>query len=308
MLKKIKFIKAYCSKTKNYYGLELAKEGSEWKVVNFDALDKEKAKVMVSLVMQDKYYTADNLLPCSRCGSRLVAGCNCAERHVRCRADVPYNFDCLYCKNLVIDYSFPSQSDIRSYRGDKIMIQGKEVKLVDFGNVKWEKFDKIQVHPNGRTSGYPFEPTVHVETKKTDIEFHGYNISEMNEGVCYEIGAQDDFIIECDVDTSTIRPHPGGYLYVSFGLITANIALEGGSFLLGGKEVAKVGSRFKMRLSVTDGGTYEIIIDGKKRGEQVSQAVGKIPITFGFAHGAHHCSELSHAYLKDIKMIHGEQQ
>ena len=308
MARKIKFIKAFCSKTKNYFGLELSKEGSEWKVVNFDSLDKEKAKVMVSLVMQDKYYTADNLLPCSGCGSRLVSGCSCAERHVRCRIDTPYNFNCVYCKNLVIDYSFPSHSDVRSYRGDKIMVQGKEVKMVDFGNVDWKKFDNIQNHPNGRTSGYPFEPTVHVEAKKTDIEFHGYNISQMDEGVYYEIGSKDDFIIECDVDTSTIRPHPGGNLYVAFGLIAANIALEGGSFLLGGREVAKVGSRFKMRLSVTDGGVYEIYINGKKVGEQVSQATGKIKITFGFTHAAHHCNELSHAYLKDIKMIHCQEQ
>ena len=185
-----------------------------------------------------------------------------------------------------------------------ITVQGTEFKVVTFGNVEWREFDKLVSHVDGRSRGYA-EPTDHVVPSGTDIEFHGYNISAMDEGVYYDIGEQDNFIIECDVDTSTIQPHPGGQLYISLGIITANITQNGGSFLLDGTEVAKVGSRFHMRLSLTEGGKYDIIVNNARAGSKFVPVSGTTRITFGFSHTSHDCHILSHAYLRDIRMLLG---
>lgn len=57
-------------------------------------------------------------------------------------------------------------------------------------------------------------------TRADVSKLNGYYISEMDEGVYYVICKKDDFGIECAVDTTTIKPHPGGDLYISFGAIT----------------------------------------------------------------------------------------
>lgn len=298
-----KFLKAYCSKSKQYYGLEIKQFGSEWKVVNMDLLPDDKARVVASEnIRQPKFVTHENLLPCTGCGDRVVSGCSCSHSIRTCRPGMKYNFNCIYCKHFEIDYSLPKSSDARGLAGKTVTVQGKEIKVVNFSNVEWIHFDYIKNHVDGRKEGGYDEPKVHVIANNQNIEFHGYNISEMNEGVYYTIGANDDFDIECDVDTTTIRPHPGGHLYIDFGQIKAEIALEGGAFFLGGKEVARVGSRFKMRLSLTDEGCYSIYIDGKLRGQLVSPVQTDTHVIFGFKHDGHHCYELSHAYMRGIKM------
>src|SRR5699024_3508498 len=67
-------------------------------------------------------------------------------------------------------------------------------KAVTFSNVEWEKYDHISDHPSGAEFN---EPTVHVIADEKKIEFHGYNISQMDEGVTYTIDGSDDFEIEC---------------------------------------------------------------------------------------------------------------
>ena len=213
-----------------------------------------------------------------------------------------YNFNCVYCKHFEIDYSVPKSKDTRGLAGKTVTVQGKEIKVVNFSNVEWTHFDYIQNHPDGRREGGYDEPTVHVIANNQNIEFHGYNISQMNEGVYYTIGQNDDFDIECNVDTTTIRPHPGGCLYIDFGEIKAEITLSGGTFSLGGRTIANVGSKFKMRLSLTEEGRYSIYIDGKLVGDLVSPVQTDVHVIFGFKHDAHHCNELSHAYMRGIKM------
>lgn len=299
-----KFLKAQCKKSKKYFGITVSKFGGVWKVINVDELDDDKAKMVTSEVRQPVFETNENLLACYKCGSRKIGGCNCATKMVKdCSSTgAKYNFQCAYCKSFEIDYTLPRRSDIGAMAGKTFTVQGKEVKVVTFSNVEWTKFDNIKNHTNGRLNGYPFEPIEHVIANKKNIEFHGYNISAMDEGVFYVIPANDDFIIECNVDTSTIQPHPGGELYINFGLITAKITQNGGDFMIDGKTVGSVGSKFKMRLSLTEGGKYEVFVDNKKLGEKCVQNSGETKITFGFAHGGHHCHILSHAYLKDIEM------
>ncbi len=298
-----KIVKAYCGISKQYFGLELKQKGGKWVVVNFSDLTEEEASVIYSEVKQDVFLTDEALLPCLKCGSRVVRGCTCSQTKHPCSTRTGYQYDCVYCKNLQLDYSLPSAAAIRGREGEKITLsQGKEVKIITFSNVQWKKFDRIRHH---EPAPLYREPRIHVAANEENIEFHGYNISQMDEGVFYTIGANDDFIIECDVDTSTIKPHPGGEMYISLGIISAMIGQTEGAFYINGLPVANVGSRFHMKLSLTDGGLYEVEIDNRLCDRVQQPTLGSVNIVFGFRHGPHNCELLSHAYVKGIKMRQG---
>ena len=173
-------------------------------------------------------------------------------------------------------------------------------KAVTFSNVEWVKYDRISTHPSGAEFN---EPTVHVIANEENIEFHGYNISEMNEGVRYTIDPYDDFEIECDINTSTISPHPGGYLEISLGLISAHLNENGGDILMDEVSVATVAPRFHLKMSLTNGGQYEVEIDGKTVGSKFRASQTSVDVIFGFVHEAHYCHLLSHAYITDISMM-----
>lgn len=178
-------------------------------------------------------------------------------------------------------------------------------KPVTFSNAEWVKYDNISTHPSGAEFN---EPSVHVIANEKNIEFHGYNISEMNEGVCYTINPADDFEIECDINTSTISPHPGGYLEISLGIISAHLTENGGDILLDGVSVATVSPKFHIRMSLTKGGQYEVEIDGKVVGSKYEASTNDIDIRFGFIHESHYCHLLSHAYVSDISMMQSTGQ
>lgn len=100
-----KMLKARCTKTGRYYGLELKKIGADWKVVNMIDLSKEEAGIIMSEVRQPFFDTHTTLLPCVKCGNRRVAGCSCSKKLHSCSAEMKYKFDCVYCESLEIDYS-----------------------------------------------------------------------------------------------------------------------------------------------------------------------------------------------------------
>lgn len=171
-------------------------------------------------------------------------------------------------------------------------------KAITFSNVAWEIYDNVSVHEPPCAE----EPTVHVIANEKNIEFHGYTVSRMDEGVRYFINPKDDFEIECDINTSTISPHPGGYLEISLGLISAQLTENGGDILLEGKTVATVKPRFHLKMSLTQGGQYEVAINGKVKGKKYQSSKEGVEICFGFIHDSHCCEELSHAYISDIEM------
>lgn len=173
-------------------------------------------------------------------------------------------------------------------------------KAITFSNVEWKKFDRISNHPSGAEFN---EPKVHIVANEKRIEFHGYNISQMDEGVTYTIDSGDDFEIECNIDTSTIQPHPGGCLTILLGIISAKLNENGGSILLGGEVIASVGSKFKLKMVLSDGGNYEVFINGKLAGSKHHPTSGSIDVTFSFEHESHYCHILSHAYISDIDMM-----
>ena len=171
-------------------------------------------------------------------------------------------------------------------------------KTITFSNVEWVKYDNIRIHPAGLAN----EPQKHLIANEKAIEFHGYTVSEMNEGVYYTIGLDDSFEIECNINTSEIKPHPGGKLSITLGIITANLDQYGGQMMLDRKNVASVGSKFNLKMAVKNGEQYEIIIDGKTVGSVDKKSKGNIEVRFGFTHGCHCCSLLSYAYVSNIEM------
>ena len=174
-------------------------------------------------------------------------------------------------------------------------------KAITFSNVVWKKYDNISIHPSS-DKFRSIEPRVHVIANEKVIEFHGYNVSEMDEGVSYEIGPSDDFEIECDINTSTISPHPGGHLKICLGLISAYLDEDGGDILMGGKRIARVGSEFHLKMSLTNSGQYDVEVDGKSVGSRFKASQDDVCIRFGFVHESHFCELLSHAYVSDISM------
>ena len=125
-----KFLKAHCKRTDSYYGLEVKKYGSKWKVINMIPLTADEARLSSSEVEQSSFETNDNLIPCSKCGNRKVGGCGCAKKKVQCSVGMKYNFDCIYCDELEIDYSLPTESDVGGKAGETVTLsQGQEVKI-----------------------------------------------------------------------------------------------------------------------------------------------------------------------------------
>ena len=172
-------------------------------------------------------------------------------------------------------------------------------KAITFSNVEWTKYDNVLYHSYGPEF---VEPEYHVVANEKRIEFHGYHVSNMNEGVYYAIDPCDDFEIECDIDTSTIMPHPGGHLEISLGLITAQLTENGGNVLMDGETASVVPARFHLKMSFTGGCLFEIEVNGAVVGRKKKES-SDVVARFGFVHDSHYCGTLSHAYISNIDML-----
>lgn len=130
-----KFLKAQCKKTGRWYGLEIRKTGPKWKVVNLIDLSESEAAVLTSEIEQDYLETDSNLLACKTCGNRVVGGCNCSRKSHSCEKNMDYQFDCIYCDNLELDYGIPTYSDVKGIIGETIRLsQGQEVRIQSNGD------------------------------------------------------------------------------------------------------------------------------------------------------------------------------
>ena len=187
-------------------------------------------------------------------------------------------------------------STVRLYNSDQIDLNLNPVQEITFSNVEWVHFNNTS-----SSSSCGSEPREHVIASEKSIEFHGYTAAAMNEGVSYTIESSDGFDLEANIDTSTIKPHPGGSLDITLGVLTASLGQNGGSILLNGNTITTVGSRFKLKMSVNSG-HYEVLIDDVTVGATDESSSDPIEIKFAFKHGGHCCSQLSHAYIKDIEM------
>ena len=105
IMEETKLLKAYCQKTGKKFILQLRKVGSAWKTVNFVDITEDDYGAMYSEMRVDSPQTADSLVPCEGCGKRNIGACSCPQRICDCRSNAPYNFQCIYCNELKIEYS-----------------------------------------------------------------------------------------------------------------------------------------------------------------------------------------------------------
>lgn len=100
-----KILKGRCKKTGAQFGMELKEYGGEWKVVNMIKMEDAEADSILSEVKQPRFVTHTNLIPCQKCGSRVVGGCACAKLGATCTKNMKYQFACVYCNEFEINYS-----------------------------------------------------------------------------------------------------------------------------------------------------------------------------------------------------------
>lgn len=131
-MKNTKIVKARCEKTGAAFGLEVKQFGSAWKVVDFVRLtDQQNAKLESQVDVGTAISVADNLLDCEYCGSRQVGGCTCpTHQNRRCRKDEPYRYQCIFCRELKLDYSASTEAR----EGEQITLaQGQVITLTRRG-------------------------------------------------------------------------------------------------------------------------------------------------------------------------------
>lgn len=99
-----KIIKCRCRATGRYFVIEVRRSGRVWAAVNFVDISAEDAAHIASEVYPEEVYTASNLLPCSKNGTRKVASCSLVKTPCgRCANSGRYSIDCIYCTELVRD-------------------------------------------------------------------------------------------------------------------------------------------------------------------------------------------------------------
>lgn len=126
-MKNTKFVKARCNKTKQAFGIEVKQFGLEWKAVDFVKLTDEQDSKLESQVDVTTLVTAETIQPCSICGSRTIGNCKCLVSNLQnCKKSDSYNYQCIFCKNLSLDYSEASEAR----EGEKITLsQGQVITL-----------------------------------------------------------------------------------------------------------------------------------------------------------------------------------
>lgn len=142
-----KILKGRCKKTGAQFGMELRQYDGEWKVVNMEKWDDALANSALSEVMQPKFVTHTNLIPCQKCGSRVVGGCTCAKVGATCTKDMKYKFACVYCNEFEINYS-RKRTPYNGCAGTSNIIGAEKD---SFGNPLGSQYDLAQ---DGAFEGY----------------------------------------------------------------------------------------------------------------------------------------------------------
>ena len=106
---KSKVVKMKCQKYKKYFCAELKQNNGIWKVVNFIPINSDEYSVLQTELKIDNLMTDDSLLACRRCGSRRISGCSCSYKFINCCDNDKYDFNCIYCDKIEVDYSLASK-------------------------------------------------------------------------------------------------------------------------------------------------------------------------------------------------------
>ncbi|MBR5449042.1 MAG: TerD family protein [Clostridia bacterium] len=122
-------LKAVCKKTGQHFGIAMMHAGGRWYAVGFVPITDTEAAGIESVVGQLPLLSHDGMPPCVKCGSRTVGGCECPAESHSCGEDGGYNFQCIYCSELDVDYTFTGVVDGIS-GGDVIRLsQGQVIEI-----------------------------------------------------------------------------------------------------------------------------------------------------------------------------------
>ena len=101
------YLKAKCRKTGKWFGLEVEKNGlSPAVITNFVDITEDMANHITPMYSVDeRIETGKNLIACKYCRSRRFAGCSCNKNRKTCKPTDKYDFQCVYCNELEMDYS-----------------------------------------------------------------------------------------------------------------------------------------------------------------------------------------------------------
>ena len=136
-----------CAKTGKYFALEVKKTDDAYRVVNMVELSGDEADHIASEIRLKDLRSADNLLPCYRCGSRKVMGCSCA-RNSKCAKSTPYRFQCLYCEEMCFDYTGAKGGPYTQWAGISNIPEAAKDR---YGNAQGSQYDLAQ---DGGFQGY----------------------------------------------------------------------------------------------------------------------------------------------------------
>ena len=136
------FLKAMCRKTGKWFGLEIEKIGSFPAVItNFVDITEEMANHITPQYSVDPHIeTGKNLVACKYCRSRKFGNCSCSKRRKMCRSTDKYDFQCVYCDELEIDYSGASETDSGFYNHFTVSNLPKSA-FDKHGNPQGDQFD-----------------------------------------------------------------------------------------------------------------------------------------------------------------------
>lgn len=131
-----KLVKARCSKYDKKFLIECREENGKLKAINFLNLTESEYNSVKGLPVSGDFITADNLIACNGCHSRKIGKCSCAKKSKWCKKD-GYNFQCIYCNELLIDNPTPNKPKIMvtTPRYDDI---GKVLQSM---NIDYKKYD-----------------------------------------------------------------------------------------------------------------------------------------------------------------------
>lgn len=129
-----RFVKAYCPKSRKYYGMKVEEVSSQPQVTDFYDIEEETAKLLASNVDVPNLGTAANLRSCPFCHSRKVAGCGCLESRISCKPSGGYRYLCIYCRELRV-FASGEGTEASGRVGEKVVLtQGQEVTISAAGS------------------------------------------------------------------------------------------------------------------------------------------------------------------------------
>ena len=136
------YLKAKCQKTGKFFALEITKyDGKPAVVTNFYEIDEEQANHLDPEYRVDENISVgSNLNPCIHCKTRRIAHCSHHRLSKTCRFNDKYDYQCLFCDQLKIDYTRVNNKDNSFY--NKVNVSNLPASAFDkHGNPQGDQFD-----------------------------------------------------------------------------------------------------------------------------------------------------------------------